>query len=227
MRGSDVTPRALQRLLQGGQIMRHARLHITADRGGDGALVFPDDRPDLARQENRQIRGRRGPRSAVFPARDRRCGSCAAGTPRSPRSVSHALPRSPASTVAGSKGRTTCPSASVRSAIGKTQSRVINGTGRRENRSYIFGILSRASSRTSENPAVANNASFSPFRWITVFRADRGTMREVADIGGRNAVTPGQLTKAVENLLPRPVGPGKTLSASRSNHRPRSIWRNR
>ena len=35
--------------------MRDARLHIAADRGRDGALIFPNDRPGLVRTENRDL----------------------------------------------------------------------------------------------------------------------------------------------------------------------------
>ena len=46
----------LQGRLQGRQVARHDRLHVAVDRGRGGALVFADDRPDIAGAEHRQLR---------------------------------------------------------------------------------------------------------------------------------------------------------------------------
>jgi hypothetical protein len=56
----------------------------------------------------------------------------------------------------------------MRSSMPNTMSRGISGAGRLENRLYMLGIFSRASSSTSEKFAVVNNASSRPLRWITV-----------------------------------------------------------
>jgi hypothetical protein len=71
-------------------------------------------------------------------------------------------------TLSGSSGRSIVPSAAIRSAMPNTMSRGIKGAARLENRLYMFGIFSRASSSTSQKCSVVNSARRNPLRWITV-----------------------------------------------------------
>src|SRR6202161_2406034 len=128
-------------------------------------------------------------------------------------------------TLSRSKGCSISPPAPMRSRTPNTMSRGINGGGRFDSRLYMLGILSRASSSTSQKCSVVNSARRRPLRWMTVLTpafvwearvdADGRAVCEIIDLARRDAVALFEQLDTPQHLGTRLVGTRKDFQAAK------------